>query len=613
MSVDADAEMNLDLEPEPMSDSDLEVDSDLERECMQALALAPAAQVAPASNFSKIKLLDPQVVHVENLTRILAISPFALDMSSLGSGKTFTSSFIALREPERFKHVIVIAPVSVKVKWQQMAKDYGVPVSAALSYCELRSVKCKQPKHGLLNRRDYTVQMQDRLGIMRNVDKCDFSVSEKYTKMVAEGVLLVVDEIQNVKNVNSQFLACQALIKYICQQFDFSPTQNTFKSRVLMLSGSPIDKMDQATHMFRTLNIMKRERLAYYNFRTHQTVWEGMQDIVDYAFKVNKSDMDDLVLSYRSLTRMHMLRDTAVSKCCYNIFQQVIKPAISSAMPPPNLGLQITKANGYYHILDDDEAILLRDAVFNLGAAASFTNQTLNENRGIQSLRAISAAMSQIETAKIGTFVRIAREALENNPQQKVALCVNYSATIADLVHELSIYSPLVLDGSVNVKKRGEILRKFQDPSTVYRLIIGNVSVMSTGIDLDDKDGRFPRIAFVSPNYSSINLYQLGFRFLRADSKSPSEMYFVYGSHAREQTILAKLAAKSNIMKETTPEQVAQGIVFPNDHVKFEEPVPPGFTSRDPPPREPFRRIRPERRNYASYADTVYESQSDSD
>jgi hypothetical protein len=104
---------------------------------------------------------------------------------------------------------------------------------------------------------------------------------------------------------------------------------------------------------------------------------------------------------------------------------------------------------------------------------------------------------------------------------------------------------------------------------------------MSTGIDLDDKDGKFPRIAFVSPNYSSINLYQLGFRFLRADTKSATELYFVYVAHAHESKILKVLSAKSKVMKETTPEQVDNGVIFPNDHTSFYELPPDDFTPRE--------------------------------
>ena len=524
---------------------------------------------------STITLLPDQVTHVDKLTKVLAERPFALDLSSLGSGKTYASSFIAMREPERFKHVVVIAPVSVKVKWLQMKKDYGVPISAALSYCELRSVKLKQPKHGLLHRRDYTVQMTIK-GELVDVAKCDFTISEKYRKMVAEGMLLVIDEIQNIKNINPQFQAAQALIKHVVDTF--SPAA---KSRALLLSGSPIDKAVQAMHMMRGLGIMKHEKVATYDLQTNLMVWEGLQDILDYADAVNKEATDRLVVNSGGIRRMTMfLRGEGITRFCYDLFQKVIRPGISSSMPPPSLGYKLQTSNGFYHIIDDAEAKLLSDAVRNMDEVGKFQNQQLNGNMNLQTLRSISVAMMQIETAKIGTFVRLAREALENFPNQKIAICMNYSASVMDVVAALAEYNPLVLDGKISVANRSKVLNKFQAPTTESRLIIGNLSVMSTGIDLDDKDGRFPRIAFVSPNYSTINLYQLGFRFLRADSKSGAELYYVYGTHAREDAMLRVLATKSDVMKATTPDQVAHGIVFPSDSASFNEQTPEGFTPR---------------------------------
>lgn len=76
--------------------------------------------------------------------------------------------------------------------------------------------------------------------------------------MVQEGTLLIIDEIQNIKNVSSQFLACQKLIQEIVEAF--STADN--KSRVLLLSGSPIDRQEHALHLFRSLHIMTEDRIA---------------------------------------------------------------------------------------------------------------------------------------------------------------------------------------------------------------------------------------------------------------------------------------------------------------------------------------------------------------
>jgi hypothetical protein len=97
--------------------------------------------------------------------------------------------------------------------------------------------------------------------------------------------------------------------------------------------------------------------------------------------------------------------------------------------------------------------------------------------------------------------------------------------------------------------------------------LIGNFSVISTGIDLDDKDGHFPRVCLASPNYSTISIYQLGHRFLRGkETRSDTDIYMVYTDTPGERRITESLMRKGNVMKEVLSDQVAAGITFPSDY-----------------------------------------------
>lgn len=75
--------------------------------------------------------------------------------------------------------------------------------------------------------------------------------------------------------------------------------------------------------------------------------------------------------------------------------------------------------------------------------------------------------------------------------------------------------------------ERGRIAADFQKPSTEYRLLLGNVKVIGIGSDFDDQDGRFPRIARLSPNYETIMKYQFIGRFERAMTKSQAKVVFL--------------------------------------------------------------------------------------
>lgn len=563
-----------------------------------------------------LELYPYQLTHKTTLENILVNSPFAFDFSMLGTGKTYTTS--AFMRDNRFKHLISITPVSVKSKWKMMNKDHGIQLDKSISYCELRSVKFKQPKHGLLIRRDFMDPFKRADGTDSERECVEYKCSSEYLDMVNDGLLLVIDEIQNIKNINNQLEACKELMRPIVEGFfkerylipidekitriqkqiaDFKDQTcnsclnkkeqlvklneqratlmaNPGKSRILLLSGSPIDKKQQVIHLYRALHIMESDRLSAFNPQTWNTVWKGMAEIQQYFIDNWGGDaVNDVSFSFP----FGEPSETELEEYCYRLFQRIMKKKISSSMNPPQQKSTIFKRNAFYALSDgpDGNLELLIKGVELLGKSTNFNKvlHTVNfSNHGIEGLQGVIRALTMIETAKIGLFARVAQGALETNPNQKVVICVNYTETINDLMDLLESYAPLRLDGGMNAKQRGKVINAFQEPNTTNRLLIGNLSVCSTGIDLDDQDGNFPRLCLASPNYSTITLYQLSHRFQRANTKSDSTIHFVFCKEAAELTILNALAKKSNIMKEITDEQVDYGVVFPGDYDIWQEP-----------------------------------------
>lgn len=524
-------------------------------------------------NFEDISLLPSQSNHATKLKHILSVYPLALDLSMLGAGKTFTASHIALDPDFHFSRVVVIAPVSVQPKWNEMKQKYGVPVTNNISFSQLRSVKCKQPSHHLLMRKDYTVNMQ-MYGNTIRVDKVEFTPTLLMQQYVREGVLLIIDEIQNVKNITSQFLACRSMVKAIVGQGEMANA-----SRVLILSGSPIDRREQVVALFRTMNVMKSDDLALYNVGRRVLEWKGMEEIERACRDIDDETVEHI---HTRFTHRGYMSPGCLDSYCYELFQQIFKHERSSAMQVPRLAHGITKLNAFFEVKCPRERAALICGVTALSKACSFNAETGKlDTSGIvrgaaaalDSIQQVTRALLQIETGKIGTLVDAARTILTRDPMSKVVLCVNYKATIKDLVNGLRSYSPLVLDGSVTVRQREDILRKFQSPSSDFRVIIGNVNVMSTGIDLDDQDGRFPRTALVNPNYNTISLYQLGHRFLRANTRSSACVIFCFAKHSTELHVLQALSKKSTVMKQTTTEQCNAGVVFPGEYERVDGDV----------------------------------------
>jgi len=595
---------------------------------------------APSSSraaTSPVSLLPSQTEHAQRLASIMGSFGFALDCSMLGAGKTYTATHLAAAFG--FAHVVVVAPTSVRSKWTHMRDRHGLRLSHVLSYSDLRSQRCKQPKHGLLVRRDYTTTMTT-LGQTQDVDKVEFTPTRRWREMVEEGALVIFDEVQNLKNVSSQFLAAQALMAPVAeanrhlderrsvvaeaarmvlgellsknmlppnamasstltdaamrearaqiaaQQEESSAQSGRSKhSKALLLSGSPFDRHEQVTTMLRCTGVMRAPEVAEYNPYTGVRTWTGMAEIMQYCLGVNPFATE-------------RVRDVSDLKLyAYDLFNRVLRPAqVSSMSPPPVPGVSIHKSNAFYAVRDPDEHRRMTDGVRALMHAVMYdpTHGTVDMAQavlllgggGTATIQAMSRALLQVETAKLGTFVRVARALLSDPacPGRKVVICVNYNSTLADLRRDLQEFDPLVMNGAVAVDSRARVLSSFQAPDGRHRLLLGTVSVCGTGIDLDDKHGGFPRHALVSPNYSAITLYQLGQRFLRADTASSSTVHYVFAKHAHEENVLHALATKSNVMRETTGGGMSgiggpsashtqqQQVIYPGNYPKWHEP-----------------------------------------
>lgn len=492
------------------------------------------------SKTEKIVLKEHQGPHIEKIKGIFSKHNCAFDMSTMGAGKTYTTSQLSL--DLKFNHVIVVCPVSVEAKWKSMAK-YGVKLTNVMSYQSLRSIKNKSPKHGLLER-------YDSYDADTNTSYTFFEPTEYLTQIIKEGCLFVLDEAQHIKNKNDQFLACQAIAKAI--------NKSGSGSRMLLLSGTPIDKEEHAVNIMQMLGIISSTRLYTFNKEEYKLRLYGARDLVDYCKYIDENKINSFIRNYP-------WRQDNVLHNCYLIFQQILKPAITSVMPSPPLDIDCK--NGYYVIEPESDRKNLMKAIAELHSSVMYDERTKSVNVKKETIGAITKALSKIEAAKVNSMARVIEQTLEDYPTCKVGVFVNYTDSLFKLSDLLVKYKPLILYGSVNKNKRQELIDKFQEGNTKHRLIISNLKVASTGIDLDDKFGDFPRFAFASPNYEILVLHQLTRRFVRLDSKSNATFRFFYGLSSRKETsILNALARKTNVLKDTLEGQVEEGVVFPGDY-----------------------------------------------
>lgn len=502
----------------------------------------------------EIKLFESQFDHVNRLLNIFKTSKIALDFSIMGTGKTYTSSYIS--SLFNFDEVIIICPLSVKNKWLYMKDTYKLKSNYILSFTSLRSTKGHDPSHGLLIRNELNNSKTP-------ID--EFEITDKYKTLIdnsKNGIFIIIDEIQYIKNINSQFNACKKLIQYILN----SPHHN--KSKILLLSGSPIDKLEQVTNLLKMIGIIKHNELSKYSPVTGETEWKGFKDVLTYSRRLDIDLYNTIKLPQIGTGKVDKL-----ILIIYEIFQLIIKKHIVSSMLPLKNEYNVIKYNGYFNITNDTDKQQLITQVNKLSSSC-YTKDNIFFVNGIETLKQIQQSLQLIELAKINDISRIATEYCNLN--RKVVICLNYTKSIENihkiLTQNLPDINILLLDGSTKIKDRNTIINKFQQNDLQFPLLISNLQVCSTGIDLDDKFGNIQRICLVNPNYSTITLYQLSHRFYRHDTKSTSFIYFFFSKDANELSILKALSEKSSIMKSITHEQAENGVIFPCDYSTFVEP-----------------------------------------
>jgi hypothetical protein len=309
--------------------------------------------------------------------------------------------------------------------------------------------------------------------------------------------------------------------------------------------------------------------LTQYNPAIASNVWTGLRDIHTFCLDIHDAATRG--------TQAKQYYEATYDYYVYRLFQAVLVGHCSSSMAPtPNARAVLTKANAYYEIDKAGEEILLR------GMHVLTTESGFNGTEVVwdaQRISSIARALQVIETGKIHTFARVARQHLEQYPQAKVVIAVNYSETLNDLRKLLQDFTPLSLEGCTSVGGRSKALERFAYPSTEHRLLLCNQSVASTGIDLDDKHGGFPRLCLVNPTYSSIVAFQLGHRFLRMDTRSNATVHFVFAlrpgmlpsqcNDIIELKVLDALSRKTTVMRETTGMEI--DVQYPGEHDEFVE------------------------------------------
>jgi hypothetical protein len=591
------------------------------------------ADFVPVDPFT---LKENQIPTVEKAVISLRTNHRFSDESNMGAGKTVTAVEIG----HRMKlPILVIGPSgTMEKKWRNTARRQGVPIVDYISHARLRGateptvddVECPLT-HPWLTRSKYilTHRKNRKTGSMDAVRVHRYKATRAFLDLTSRGVLLVVDEAQAFKNASLQSKAMAALTDAI-----FGPSKlrtslshpTSGDSCLLTLSATLMDKPEHAERMLQTFGLLPAE------INTENRLWVT-SNVYDRGFTETSYDATEITQrlvnlcmqldrATESFYRNHVLNYTlplwrnsktgllsrdhfegseefeiSTSKertewYIYFLFVAIIRKHIAGATA-------VNKTNDgvkrfYFNLrarMDrmetEEEGLDSREQLNNALRQIQQIEQDIKTGKtsAEEGKKEIGELTRSIEAVKAGLFVRLAKDALQKDPNSKVVVYLNLLSTV-DFV-EAKLGETFVvgrLTGSVHKIKREETLTKFAAPVTGndkhdMRVIVATVQAAGQGIDLHDTTGLYPRTTFMSPNHLFMTMQQATGRTDRVGVKGVIRQNIVFaasGSDAMdngldEQDMMAKTHEKSTVLRSTASQQQEDGVQFLDNFVTMEE------------------------------------------
>lgn len=533
-----------------------------------------------------VKLQEWQLDWAPKIKKILKKNNGYIDTSAMRSGKTFVTIWVA--QQLKLK-LLVVCPITTMYVWKETAEKYGVEVVDTISYQSLRSTTDHQPKHNFLDRIDTiggvpSSPARSPPGSPRNSSsparspeqggmnkKTEFIPTQFCLDLLADGILLVFDEFQNIKNNSSQYKAASALIHAL--------NDVGGRSRFALLSGTPFDDEKHAVNLLKMIGYIKSRNLyrltrkfdlsedgGKLNKNTSEIIFEGMQDLIDECMKIS-------VRKTKKVLKEFPPSKNGFSYLCYKLYTDVIKDEISGAMSAPIIKSDFDVRNGFFSINKED-AVELATGIASLRKAVSFNKTSKTVDITADNFGRITVALKKIENAKARDMARVTNKALlASKKNLKVVISVNYTSTIEIIYELLSKWNPLILNGEVKGSaKRGAIIKSFdEDPE--HRVIIMNTTVGGVGISLYSKESNQDRLMLISPNYRMIEVIQAASRIYGPGMKSKAEVRMFYGKcdDCDEKGVLNALAKKTIILKGILEDSVVNNLKLPGDYKSITE------------------------------------------
>lgn len=445
-----------------------------------------------------------QQKHLDEIIKIVNAQGGYIDTSQMGSGKTIIAFLVSLH----FNlPLLVVCPKGACPNWIDGMAEYGIPHFGVISYSMLSGRRNCNLSHDLLTRCDYVND--------QNHNKKHFSVTKKFTDILAKGALVIFDEVHFNKNNNTgTHMACEALMKAI----------RISNSKFGFLSGTIADSSDSLISIMKLAGIIRQNEL-YSNYFGREVKNKGLDDVITFAYKCDYEKTIKIVSPFKKEKISVAKSKALVAK----LYTDIIKYNVSSGMIP-KIDKNFDIANGKYKI-ETNELDKMIDALKRLKEIV-FSNDGCGVKIDKINITQHTQLLITIENTLVPSVIESTLKDWNKNPKQKIAIFAWYIDTINMLkdYYEKNDKKPIVITGEINDPYQRSILVKRFNTNPDYNIIILQGKVGSTNISLHDTVGDAPRKSYIFPSYNFIDNLQAAYRIYRVGLKSDAVVRFVYAA-----------------------------------------------------------------------------------
>ena len=433
-------------------------------------------------------LLPPQVPHTKKLIDSINTNGFSVDMSDLGTGKTYVAASMALNLNVP---VVVVCPKISMHTWNAVFKLFGITPYAVINY------------EKLIRGSTIYLKYKKKLYVNGNHWESGKAISINFP----DNALVILDEAHKTRGVKSHTSRFLVALKH--HGFKFHLMSAT-------IATNPLDMRAFG----QAVNLHKGE-----DFRAFLKECGGYND----GFGGLKLDFgSDVTQNAMKAIHKKLFED---SKCA----SRMIIKDFGTAFPSNHISAQAFDMGKNSAIIQDIYDEMEREL-------AKLDDRIKNYSQ--HHFATLIAGLRKIELLKVPTIVEMVENYVENNTSPVVFL--NFTDTIQAVISRLTTLNLghliATIIGGQSVNERQTDIDNFN--ADKKRIIVGQSQAGSLSISLHDLHGNFPRNSIISPSFRAIDMMQLLGRICRAEGKTHVNQTFVYAGGTIEENIAYKLNKK---------------------------------------------------------------------